>query len=135
MDSSIEFKEVLRKQATGTPVSYREVAVAIANDEHTLLQFIADNDPVQAYNLLHHSDAALVIGENAKFKPDAKRVAGEFNLLLAKKDLPVLQSIIDEYVIKPDTANYTSNQKVIDSLCDIGAISATDEGYKFNIQF
>lgn len=136
MDTSTEFQEVLRKQKAGIPVSYREVAVIIANDEHSFLQFLADNDFPQVYRLLHHEpDSQLVVGETAKFSPDKKRVEGELRLLLDKKDNQTINSVIDKFVFNPNTRNVTSNAKVLECLRDIEAIKATPEGNVFNVRF
>ncbi len=132
MDTSREFAHVIEKSKIGAPVTYREVAVTIANDEKSLLKFIADNDPVQVYGLLHRSDAAMTIGKNANFLPDAERVKGELALLLAKKDFATLNDILAHFKVNNTAKNYTSNQKVLASLSDIGATSFKDGSYKFN---
>lgn len=135
MDTSIEFQKVLEKRKTFAPITYREAAVAIANDEQTVLKFMADNDYAQVYRLLHMNDSALVVGENAPFTPSKERVEGELALLLMKGDQKTLDDVISKFVLKPDTTGYTSNQKIIDSLKDIGALVYGDKGYMFTLRF
>jgi len=134
MDTSRELQTVLEKRNLNAPVTYREVAVAIANDEPSLLKFIADNDPVQVYGLLHSSDSAMIIGKNAKFIPDASRVEGELNLLLIKKDFKSLNYILENFKINNTARNYTASKKILDSLADINAISFANGNYKFNLR-
>lgn len=133
MDTSSEFERVKAKQKVGAPVSAREVAVIYANDDRSLLDFLVENDYVQVYSLLHQSDATMEIGKNANFVPDRSRVVGELNSLLVKKDFSILNDIIRNFRINMAAGNKTSNPKVIESLSDIGAISMTDTGYKFNL--
>ena len=135
MDTSSEYNTVLQKKQMNAPVSYREIAVAIANHEETLLQFLADNDPNQVYALLHRSDSPMTVGENATFIPDKKRVEGELKSLFVKKDFATLNDIVDNFRINTSAKNYTANANVISSLCDIDAITMTPTGYRFNLTF
>lgn len=134
MDTSVEFKRVLEKQKVGAPVNVREVAVAIANDPRSLFEYIANNDYKQAYRLLHESENAMQIGQNAGFFPDKKRVEGELGLLIAKSDSAVLNQILNGFVINPATNNWTTNSELLASLTDIEAIKASPDGYKFSIK-
>lgn len=136
MDTSREFQKVLDKQSQGLPVTMRDVAVVIANDPETLLRYMVDNDYVQVHKLLHLSDAPMLMGKNASFRPDKKRVAGELKSLLTRNNFKVLNQVTDFFVINTDTDNYTSNPELIQKLCDVGAVHKTPTGeYEFDIVF
>ena len=136
MDTTAEYNVVLQKKQLGAPVSWREVAVAIANHEETLLEYMCDNDYAQVYRLLHHSDAPMYIGQNkAKFFPQPGRCQGELKSLLEKKDFRTLNDIIAHYRINLQAGNITSNNNLIEKLKDINAISMKEGGYGFNLQF
>lgn len=130
-----EFKAVLSKQKTGSPVSYRDVAVAIACDEQTLLKFLTDNDYVQVYKLLHQTNAPLSIGNNAGFIPNKKRAESELHLLQVKNDTTAINDIVSNFRINLNTENYTTQQDIINNLSGMGVITMTDTGYKFNLKF
>lgn len=135
MDTSKEFRQILEKKQTGSPINVREAAVAIANDEETLLKYMADNDPSQLYRLLHQSEAEMFIGKNAAFIPDKKRVEGELKLLLVKKDFKTLNDVVSAFRIDRDTMNYTNDSKLIKALEDIKAINFENGTYAFNVRF
>ncbi len=132
MDTSLEYNNVLAKGKVKAPVTYREVAVAIANHDETALKYIADNDPIQVYALLHQSDSPLEIGKNAKFIPNKERVEGELKLLLIKKDFDTLNDILSKFIVNTNTQNYTTNQQIMKSLEDIGALSFVGGKYIIN---
>jgi ribosomal protein S8 len=134
MDTSIEFAKVLNKLSNGQPVNYREMAIAIANHEETLLQFLADNDYKQVYRLLHEiPQVSLSIGKNATFEPSKSRVEAELKLLYIKKEGEILNTLIRNFRLNPVTQNYTTNQKLLSSLRDIGVIGSDSLGNYFNI--
>ena len=135
MDTSVEFQRVLDKKAKGIPVTIREVAVCIGNDPHTLLKYMTDNDYTQVHKLLHLSDSKLVIGKNAGFRPDKKRVEGELASLLVRKDWNTLNQIVDNFVVNLTTDNYTSKPELIQALTDIQVLSNTENGLEFNVVF
>lgn len=135
MDTSREFQQVLEKKSKGIPVTVRECAVAIGNDKATMLQYMVDNDFTQVHKLLHLSDASMVIGRNASFKPEKKRVEAELSSLLARKKWDTLNQVVDHFVINMTTDNYTSNPELVRCLCDIQVVICTQYGYEFNVLF
>lgn len=130
-----EYQIVRAKNTMNKPLSYRELAILIACEEPRLLKFIADNDPIQAYKLLHISDAPMVIGHNADFAPNAKRVDAEFYNLLKKKDWNTLNQIISAFRVNMNVNNYSTNQNILRELRNMGALVMTPNGEKFNLQF
>lgn len=134
MDTSVEYKAVLEKQKLGAPVNVRDVAVAIANHDQTLLKFLADNDYKQVYRLLHESDNPMLIGVNAGFMPNKKRVEGELGLLIAKSDADTLNKILSEFVVNTNANNYTTDQQLLTSLREIEAIKSTSLGNQIAIR-
>lgn len=135
MDTSQEYQQVLKKIQGNKALSYRDIAVAVANDPDTLLKYLSDNDPIQCYRLLHQSDSAMVIGQNANFTPDKARVDGEFKLLLIKKDYNTLNQVVSNFVVNPSAQNWTTNQNVIKNLQDIGVLMAVNNGYALTTRF
>lgn len=135
MDTSQEYKSLLEKKARGIPVTVRDIAVAIGNDKETLLKYMADNDFMQVYKLLHLSDSPMIIGANAAFVPSKKKVETELKSLLIRKNYKVLNQIIDHFVVNMKAGNYTSNQELIRALCDIQVLKSAPEGYEFNVNF
>ncbi len=132
--SKSELETLGNKMKSFSPVTHREAALAISNDEESFLKFIADNDPAQAYRLLHESPAPLVVGETASFVPDKARVEGEFKLLLVKKDWNTLNHVISRFVVNTNAKNYTGNMQLIKSLQDLKVILPTEKGLMFNVQ-
>jgi len=132
MDTSREYQKVLDKHQKKIPVSYREVAVCIANHPETLLKYISDNDYVQVYRLLHESTAPMVIGKNATFTPDKKRVEGELKSLYMRKDFDTLNTILDHFVVNVQTNNYTSNPELIQRMREIELLKTTPIGDMLN---
>lgn len=111
----------------------REVAICIGNDVPTLLKYMTDNDYVQVHKLLHLSDSSMVIGRNASFKPDKKRVEGELASLLTRKQWNTLNQVTDFFVINMATDNYTSVPELVQALVDIHVVHSTENGYEFDI--
>lgn len=133
--NSKEFQEFLDKKASGTPLNLRDIASAVGEDEQTLLKFMVDNDYEQVWRLLHMSDAPLVIGKTATFVPNKARAEGEIHLLFVKKDFNTLNQVITQFVLKPNTNNWTSDQALLQCLEDNGTIKPTQSGYMFNVTF
>ncbi len=133
MTMNPELVTLAQKIKTKSPVTMREVALTIVNDEETLLKYIADNDPVQAYRLLHESDAPMVVGVNANFVPNTNRVEGEFKLLLVKKDFKTINQVVSKFVINMKAKNYTTNSQLLKAMEDMKAIRSTNDGYMFNL--
>lgn len=135
MDTRSEFEAVLEKKKKGIPVTMREIAVCIGNDPHTLLKYMVDNDYAQVHKLLHLSDSRMVIGKNASFKPDKRRVEGELRSLLTRQQWDTLNQVTDHFVINISADNYTSNPELIQKLADIKVVHMTENGYEFDIIF
>lgn len=133
MDTSREFEAALQKRAKGIPVTMREIAVLIGNDPATLLKYMVDNDYIQVHKLLHLSNSNMVIGKNASFKPDRKRVEGELASLLTRKQWDTLNQVTDYFVINENADNYTSTPELIQKLCDIQVVHSTENGYEFDV--
>lgn len=135
MDTSREFQTAIEKKSKGIPVTIRDVAVLIGNDKATLLKYMVDNDFVQVHKLLHLSDSTMMIGKNARFTPDKKRVEGELNSLLTRKQWKTLNQVIDHFVVNLATDNYTASLDLIRALCDIQILTCTENGYEFQVEF
>lgn len=133
MDTSREFQQVLEKQKKQIPITYRDAAIAIGNDTATLLKYLCDNDYTQVHKLLHLSDSAMVMGKNAPFAPDKKRVEAELRTLLIRKQWKPLNQVVDHFVINLQTDNYTTNQELLQCMLDIHIITSTQHGYEFNV--
>jgi hypothetical protein len=129
-----EFQSLLQKKQKNAPITLREAALVIANDEETLLKFMVDNDLAQVHRLLHMSDAPLVVGETASFVPNKARVEGELNLLLTKKEWDTLNQIASQFVWNPKSDNYTTNKGIVASLQDMKVLTCNDAGCKLNVK-
>lgn len=136
MDTTQEYKTVLAKRDAGTPVSLRDVAVTLANDDQSLATYLIVNDYKQVYKLLNESEAPLVIGENARLIPSVDRVAAELHSLIEKKDWQDLNYILGNFRINLKAGNWTSHEDLLAVLRDIDAVKMDREGnYSFKLQF
>ncbi|HYD20024.1 MAG TPA: hypothetical protein VEB40_01015 [Flavipsychrobacter sp.] len=123
MDTSAEFAQVVKKKQLKAPVSYRDVAVVIANSEPDLVDYLVANDPDQVYSLLNRApDHGLVIGENAGFIPSADRAKAELLAALATKDYRTANYVLRNFKINMRAGNWTVHPKIIESLKDIEAV-------------
>lgn len=145
MDTSEDFKAVIAKGQAGTPVTTRDIAVAIANDNQSLASYLVWNDLAQLYKLINQSEANMVIGDNAGFIPDADRAAAEMHALIERSDWKDLNYILSNFKINLEAHNWTSHNDLLEELKAIGAIipepaPASAEGrykasYIFKLQF
>ena len=119
---------LLPKQKSGSPVSWRDVAVRIDNEPEKVIDFMCENDYQQVWSLLHSSDTPQTIGKGMSFKPNFNQAKGSLMLLLAKQDHATLNSIIKGFRINMNTKNITTNPSLLRELENIQAIKMMPDG-------
>ncbi len=136
MNTQDHYQNILKpKQKTGSPVSWRDVAVRIDNEPDKVIDYMVENDINQLWSLLHSSATPTSIGRGMSFKPNANQAKGTLTLLLAKQDIPTLNSIIKAFRINMNTRGLTTNPALLRELENIQAIKMMPDGkYGFLIE-
>lgn len=132
-NSKAQYEKFLAKQASGSPVSWGDVAARLDNEEEAMLHYMVENDLNQVWRLLHQSDTPSSIGRGMSFAPDRSRAEGELKLLLVKQDNKTLAPIVEAFRINMNANNYTTNADLIRQMELLQTISMKDGGYGFNL--
>ena len=135
MDTTQEFQAVLNKRTTRAPITLREMAIVLANDNQSLIDYLIMNDFKQVYRLLNASSSGMRIGDNAGMLPDLKRTRAEMQAHLGRKDWDVLNYVLSNFRINLQAHNWTSHNDLLEKMSDIQLIYPVDGTYGFKAQF
>ncbi len=108
-----QYQQLIKKMKLGAPVSMRDLAIRADNEEESLFDLMVRNDPEQVSALLHHSGAPFVVGENAKFIPQADRLRAELKQLLIRQDHKDINDIIGAFKWNMRTRNFTTDPELL----------------------
>lgn len=136
MDTRTEYQQVLIKHRDQVPVTLRDLAITLANNNADMIQYLLDNDYQQVYRLLHEAPGiAMSVGRNASLIADKTRARAEMLALLGKKDWEDLNYVLGQFQINLQANNWTSHADLLEKMRDIELIKPYKNTYCFNAKF